>query len=528
MEGSSSPRPEAGHDIKTRIDDSYSRSTKSILVTNHETNQPKYSSGSNPNGRYSDVNTGDDDNISISRQGDIEPTESEREIERRLVRKVDLRLCTIAGILCSLNLLDSGIISSASVTTIFEDLGLGVGNRYSVSILVYTVASVTFQLPATLLVRFLGPRIVFSGITVGFGVVTLCTAFITTWRQMIGVRILLGIMQSAIFPGLSYLISTWYTRKEQQLRFAFLQSGEVTVVGLGGFLNFGLNHLNGKGGLAGWRWMFLVQGLIAIVIGFVTYLWIVDFPENSHKSFRFLTRNEQLLAETRISDDRGDVKLEAFSWRRCLVHFLDPKLYGFCMMFFLLNLVSTSLSYFLPIILQSGMGFSTDQAILLSAPPYFYAVIPVIISSIVGDRYQLRGLVITFNCVCTVVGFSMLGFANQVTVRYVGTYLATGAYVSNWAAMNAYQASNIVGQWKRATFAASITACNGLGGIAGSFIVRQPEAPRYMTAIWTSIGSHILIIGIVALFSIYFWYVNRKQKEGKKLLEETIDFRYTF
>jgi MFS family permease len=81
---------------------------------------------------------------------------------------------------------------------------------------------------------------------------------------MIGLRILLGIMQSAIFPGLSYLISTWYTRKEQQLRYAFLQSGEVTVVGLGGFLNFGLNHLNGKGGLAGWRWMFLVQGLIAI------------------------------------------------------------------------------------------------------------------------------------------------------------------------------------------------------------------------------------------------------------------------
>jgi len=528
MEGSSSPRPEAGQVINTRIDDSYSRSTKSILVTNHETSQSKNSGDSNGNGRYSEADADDDDDISISRQGDTEHSESEREIERRLVRKVDLRLCTIAGILCSLNLLDSGIISSASVTTIFDDLDLGVGNRYSVSILVYTVASVTFQLPATLLVRFLGPRIVFSGITVGFGIVTLCTAFITTWRQMIGVRILLGMMQSAIFPGLSYLISTWYTRKEQQLRFAFLQSGEVTVVGLGGFLNFGLNHLNGKGGLAGWRWMFLVQGLIAIVIGFVTYLWIVDFPENSHKSFRFLSRKEQLLAETRISEDRGDVKPEAFSWSRCLVHFLDPKLYGFCMMFFLLNLVSTSLSYFLPIILQSGMGFSTDQAILLSAPPYFYAVIPVIISSIVGDRYQLRGLVITFNCVCTVVGFSMLGFANQVTVRYVGTYLATGAYVSNWAAMNAYQASNIVGQWKRATFAASITACNGLGGIAGSFIVRQPEAPRYMTAIWTSIGSHILIIGIVAIFSIYFWCVNRKQKEGQKLLEETIDFRYTF
>lgn len=94
-------------------------------------------------------------------------------LERRLVRKIDWRLCTIAGILCSLNLLDSGIISSASVTSIFADLGLGVGNRYSVSILVYTVASVTFQLPATLLVRALGPRVMFGCITVAFGIITM-------------------------------------------------------------------------------------------------------------------------------------------------------------------------------------------------------------------------------------------------------------------------------------------------------------------------------------------------------------------
>lgn len=58
-----------------------------------------------------------------------------KEMERKLVRKVDLRLCTIAGILCSLNLLDSGIISSASVTSIFEDLGMGVGDRYVSSFL---------------------------------------------------------------------------------------------------------------------------------------------------------------------------------------------------------------------------------------------------------------------------------------------------------------------------------------------------------------------------------------------------------
>ncbi|KAI9837696.1 MAG: hypothetical protein M1837_002711 [Sclerophora amabilis] len=120
----------------------------------------------------------------------------------------------------------------------------------------------------------------------------------------------------------------------------------------------------------------------------------------------------------------------------------------------------------------------------------------------------------------------MLGFSNQVAVRYTGVYLATGAYISNWAALNAYQANNIVGQWKRAFAAAAVTACNGLGGIAGSFIVRQNEAPRYLTAIWVSIGSHMLMASIVACFSIYFFVANQRQRKGKHIIEHTVGLHF--
>ena len=450
------------------------------------------------------------------------------EKQKRVRLKVDYRLCTIAGILCSLNLLDSGIISSASVTSMLKDLGLDQGNRYSVSILIFTVASVCFQLPATLAVRIVGPRLFFAFVTFGFGLITLCTAFIHTWKEMIVMRVLLGIFMSGIYPGLALLISSWYRREELQLRFAFLQCGEVIVLATGGIVNFGLNNLNGRGGVKGWQWMYIVQGLAACVIGIATYWWIVDFPEKSQESFYFLDEAETKLAVARIQQDRGDVVPTPFSWPEVLKHFLDLKIYGFAAAFFLLNLVSTALSYFLPIILQSGMGFSTNKAILLAAPPYYYAAIPVLISSRIGDKYRLRGPVITFNSLCLIAGFGMLGFADQVTVRYIGTYLATGAYVSNWAALKSYQASNITGQWKRAVTAAAVTACNGLGGVAGSFIVRQTEAPRYPTAVSVSIGSHVFIIGIVLAFSVYFYTANSKQKKGKKTIERTEGFRYTY
>ena len=116
----------------------------------------------------------------------------------------------------------------------------------------------------------------------------------------------------------------------------------------------------------------------------------------------------------------------------------------------------------------------------------------------------------------------MLGLASQVTVRYVGTFLATGAYVSNFAALYAYQSNNIVGQWKRVTTVAVSTAFNGLGGIAGSYIVKNNEAPLYRTAIWVCVGSHVLMILTVAAFTVHFYVMNQKQKRGGSVLIESL------
>jgi hypothetical protein len=69
---------------------------------------------------------------------------------------------------------------------------------------------------------------------------------------------------------------------------------------------------------------------------------------------------------------------------------------------------------------------------------------------------------------------------------------------------------------------------NGAGGIAGAYVVRQPEAPRYITAVGVSIGSHVLIILLVAAFSVHFYLANRRQRAGKAILENIEGFRYTF
>ncbi|KAK3393317.1 major facilitator superfamily domain-containing protein [Podospora didyma] len=428
---------------------------------------------------------------------------------RRIRRKVDFRLCTIAAILCSLNLLDSGVISSAAVTSMPADLGLDQGNRFSIAIFIFTISSIVFQLPATSAVRLVGPRLFFSVSTLLFGIITLCTAFIRGWKTMIASRILLGAAMSGIYPGLTLLISTWYPRKEQQLRFAFMQSGEVIILATGSLVNYFLNRLDNTLGLAGWRWIFLVQGMCTCVISIATYC------------FRFLTAEEGNVVSLQILKDRGDLYVTRFALRDVLVHARDPKVWAFASLFFMQNIVSTALAYFVPIILQSGLGFSSDSSIILSAPPYYYAVVPVLISSRFADRFQSCAPVITFNALCLITGFAVLGFAGESGAPYFGVFLATGAYVANWAALSAYQANNVVGQWKWVLTAAACAMFNGAGGIAGSFIVRNVEAPLYTTAIWVSIGSHMLMICVVGGLSAHFFRANKAQDKSSVNLEKT-------
>lgn len=130
------------------------------------------------------------------------------ELDKRIVRKIDLRLCTIAGIICSLDLIDSGIMSSASATSMPQDLGL-VGNRYSTAVWIVTLAQVVFKLPATIAMRFVGPPVFFTCTTILFGLVTLCMAYVQDWKQMIGLRFVMGLAMSGVYPGLAYLISGW-------------------------------------------------------------------------------------------------------------------------------------------------------------------------------------------------------------------------------------------------------------------------------------------------------------------------------
>lgn len=102
---------------------------------------------------------------------------------------------------------------------------------------------------------------------------------------------------------------------------------------LGGLLGLGFSRMGGLAGYNGWRWIFIMEGILTILIGIAGYVFTVDFPEKAHKAWGFLTKPEADFIVRRINRDRQDAEPENFAWRKFFRPALDLKIWGFALLF---------------------------------------------------------------------------------------------------------------------------------------------------------------------------------------------------
>jgi MFS family permease len=144
-----------------------------------------------------------------------------------------------------------------------KDLYL-IGDRYSLVVLIFFIPYVLFQPPATVVLRKVGPRRFLSGITFLWGSCIIGFGLVKKWDQLLGLRVILGILQAGFFPGCAYLLSTWYTRYELQKRNAVFYLIGSMASAISGILTYGIIQIDGITRLRGWRWIFIVR-LLALL-----------------------------------------------------------------------------------------------------------------------------------------------------------------------------------------------------------------------------------------------------------------------
>ncbi|KAK5116386.1 hypothetical protein LTR62_007933 [Meristemomyces frigidus] len=479
------------------------------------------------------------------------------EEQKKVIRRIDIRLVLTLGFMYCVSLMDRTNLGIAAVAGMAVDLKLSVGNRYSLITLIFFISYVLLQPPATVVLRKVGPRVFLPTITILWGTCMIMFAFVKAWTQMLPLRVVLGIFEAGFFPGCAYLLSCWYPRYDLQKRNAvFYLIGSMSSA-FSGILAFGFSQLAGHGylgkdygqhygptkahphaangimpGIAGWRWIFMLQGLLTVVVGCIGAVTICDFPEEASKKSKsfalsFLNEKEAAFVVARIEKDRHDAIPEPFNLSHYLRQACDAKVWGFACLFGLTTTVTYAIAYFLPIILEDGMGFNTAMAECLIAPPYCVAAIWMYGCAWFGDKYHTRGPLIIVNAIMGVIGLALLGFTENVGVRYFGVFLATTSANANVPCILTFQANNIRGQWKRALTSATLVGAGGIGGIIGSTVFRSQDKPAYRPGMYTTILASGLIVVITLLLMLKFARANKRAAAGGKVIEGLAGFRYT-
>ncbi|GAA5937716.1 uncharacterized protein JCM15063_002095 [Sporobolomyces koalae] len=444
------------------------------------------------------------------------------EFKKQTIKKIDRRLLIILSAIYAVSLIDRTNISVARVAGMAKDLKLTVGERYSIITLIFFVPYIIFELPAALLSRKIGPRALLSTITILWGSVMLGMAFVKNWEQLLACRFLLGLLESGFFPSCVYLISCWYTRHELQKRMSFFYLTSMVISGFSNIIGYGMSRLGGKAGLAAWRWIFLLFGIITIVLGVLAVIFVVDFPDRAS----FLKSDEREFVQARVNADRGDAEADKFTLTKAFKHATDLKLWAFGLIFCFSTMPAYAFSYFLPVILAGG-GYDTKLSLCLSAPPYVFAAMYTFASAVISDKRKNRAVFIAISaCVCF-TGLFIMAYTKPLGVRYFGSFLVIAGAQSNVPAALTYSANNVRSHSKRAVTSAITVGLGGVGGIFASLVFRQKDYPLYLPGMWATIGCQFGILVLLATLTTYFRIRNGQADRGERVIEGSETFRYT-
>lgn len=307
---------------------------------------------------------------------------------------------------------------------------------------------IAFEIPASLVLKKLRPSRLIPFFIIGWSAVIIGAAFVQNYAALLATRILLGAFESGLFPCLTLYLSTFYQRTEQARRISYLFVAAALSGSFGGLLAYGLTNLHGSHGLAGWRWLFLVEGLISIVVGIMALFLLPD----SFETAWWLRDDEK--AMMRIRHERANVYhgSEVFDKSEIKLAFKDPKVWLSASCQFGANICSFGFSTFLPKIIN-GFGYSSVRTQLLTVPVYAWAAVVYVAVSFMSDHFNRRAVFMVPMALVTMTGYALLmGISMRSTgVLYFATFVtATGIYCV--VGLNVTWVSNSnAGYFKRAT-----------------------------------------------------------------------------
>ncbi|KAF6814048.1 major facilitator superfamily transporter [Colletotrichum sojae] len=351
-------------------------------------------------------------------------------------------------------------IATARLGDFEKDIGL-VGTQYNTVISVFFVGYILTQVPTNMILNKMRPSIFLPVVMCCWAVVSASTGAVQNYTA-----------------GALYLFSSWYTKKELAVRISVLYAAGQMAGAFGGLLGSAImGGMNGKLGIADWRWLFIIEGVIPIPVAFFTYLILPDYPATT----KWLSDDERKLAVLRITEEavEEDSRSEASAWEGLKMTFTDPALYMIWLMQLGLN-TAASFTNFFPTIVGT-LGYNQRDTLLLSSPP---------------------------------VGFIISATTLNVAARYTATFMMMSVYGSFGCILSWVSTTLPRPATKRAVSYAVVNAGSNLASIYASYFYPKTQGPQYWQANILNVAFSAMCIFLATTLHFYLRWRNRQLRRA--------------
>ncbi|KAH7114438.1 major facilitator superfamily domain-containing protein [Dendryphion nanum] len=469
------------------------------------------------------------------------------EVEKRVLRKIDLYLMPAMVFGYGLVYYDKAILGSAALFGMTGDLQLSVvdrstnppttnTSRLSWATSIFYFGQLVGSYPMTYLLQRFRARYVLGPAVMIWAVICAATAGVSNWKGLLVQRFFLGFTEAIVPTAFMITVSGYYTQSEQALRQTWWFSGTGWFTIIGGALNYGFAQIKG-GALAPWQYIYVLAGGLTFLFG----LWCFALP-NSPLDAWFLTPEERLVATERLRAGQTGVRTQEIKWSQIKEAALDVKVWLVALIMASAYTVNGAVSGFGPLIV-STFGYSTLESIIFQFPLGAICAVGIPLTGFICSRYRnIRVPTLLACCLPVIAGFAIIWkseWGHRPAAPVVG-YSIIGFFGPVVGLIVTLGAGNVAGESKKSFMASAVFVAYCVGNIVGPQLVKSQTKAQHYPELWTGliICYCITILGASALYVVLYRENKRRdalnldKEEGSRLAfkdltdKENLHFRY--
>jgi len=384
-------------------------------------------------------------------------------IEAKTIRKLQVRLIPFLFVLYVVAMVDRINIGFAALT-MNKDLGLS-SQQFSIASGIFFIGYFLFEVPSNLMLHKIGARIWIARILLSWGLVASLTGLVQSVHQLYAVRVLLGFAEAGYYPGIVLYLTYWFRQREQARVLSLFLTGFAVngIVGspISGFILVHVHWLS----VASWRWLFILEGIPAIALGFLTYFVLPNRPSEA----KFLTGEEKEWLQAELAQE-DQLKLQRGP-QSALQGMTNPRVWHLVVIYFGMMIGSYTLSFFAPQFVKSlSKEYSNSLVGYVVMIPYLAALVGMILVGRSSDRWMERRYHAAICLLVGGIGFLSLGWIHSPFVTIALLSLLAIGYCSSLSPFWAMPSEFLTG-FSAASGIALINSAGNLGGFAGPSLV---------------------------------------------------------